>query len=97
MQDLQNIDDLTNVQGAKKTDLVIRLPKKRRCIICHHIKQGRQAPVLVRLPSNSLRKSPAERTDANLAPSADLLTPREELELDVMATSMIEKLNLFNK
>lgn len=55
----------------------------------------RQAPVLVRLLCTSLRKSPAERTDVNLAASVDLLTPREELELDVMAPSMVEKLNLF--
>ena len=43
----------------------------------------------MRLLCTSLRKSPAERTDVNLASSVDLLTPREELELDVMAPSMI--------
>lgn len=65
--------------------------------LCNHIKQRRQAPVLVRLLCTSLRKSPAERTDVNLASSVDLLTPREELELDVMAPSMLEQLNVFNK
>ena len=78
----------------KKTSLSFDC-RKRRCIICNHIKQMRHAPVLVRLPCTSLRKSPAERTDVNLASSVDLLTPREELELDVMAPSTIEKLNSF--